>query len=88
MSPELEMLDQLLGGELPLSVIRGLFDDSERFAQAVAAILHAGEVRLYVDGDEAPRWRWADVLSAPRDQTDLAGARLDITEAGVRRIGG
>jgi hypothetical protein len=88
MSPELETLDQLLGGDLPLAVIRGLFDDGERFARAVAAMLYAGEVRLYVDGDEAPRWRWAEVLAAARDQTDLANARLDITEAGIRRIDG
>jgi hypothetical protein len=88
MSPELETLDQLLGGDMPLAVIRGLFDDGERFVRAVAAMLNAGDVRLYIDGDETPRWRWTEVLVAARDRAEPANARLDITEAGVRRIGG
>ena len=33
MSPELETLDQLLGGDLPLTVIRKLFPDAERFVR-------------------------------------------------------
>jgi hypothetical protein len=55
MSPELETLDQLLGGDMPLAVVCGLFDNGERFARSVAAMLHAGEVRLYVDGVGVPR---------------------------------
>jgi hypothetical protein len=87
MSPELETLDQLLGGDLPLAVVRGFFEGDARFARAVAAMLHAGEVRLHVDGIEVPRWRWREVLSSTQEQSGPAGARLAITEAGVRRIG-
>ncbi|AMV37881.1 hypothetical protein [Planctomyces sp. SH-PL62] len=88
MSPELETLDQLLCGDMPLAVIRELFDDGERFARAVAAMLHAGELRLHLNGDEAPYWRWPEVLAAARDRIYPADARLDIAEAGVRRIVG
>jgi len=86
MSPELEMLDQLLAGGMPLVVIRGLFDDGERFQRAAMAMLHAREVRLLVDGVEPPRWRWAEILTAAHDQEDSAGAWFEITEAGARRI--
>jgi hypothetical protein len=33
-------------------------------ARGVAAMLHAGDVRIFVDGDEAPCWRSAEVLAA------------------------
>ena len=46
MSPELETLDQLLGGDLPIAVIRGLFDDDSHFAHAVEAMLCEMEIRL------------------------------------------
>ena len=83
MSPELGTLGQLLGGDLPLTVIRRLFPDRERFVGAVVAMLGAGEVRL-LDADRRviPRWRWRDVLLAEPDI-----ARLEITELGIRRIG-
>jgi hypothetical protein len=84
MSPELETLDQLLGGSLPLPVIRGLFDDDGRFVGAVTAMLDAGEVRLLAgDGYEVPRWQWRELLADRGEQTV---ARLDITRAGARRI--
>jgi hypothetical protein len=83
MSPELETLDQLLGGDLPLPIIRGLFGEESRFVRAIEAMLEAGEVRL-IEGDDTDvsRWRWREVLTTP-----AANTRLSITEAGVRRIG-
>ena len=39
MSPELETLDQLQGGDLLLSVIRGLFLDHDSFVRGVAGVL-------------------------------------------------
>jgi hypothetical protein len=86
MSPELETLDQLLGGDLTLAIVRGLFETDERFVRAVLAMLDAGEIRLYANGVEVPRWRRRDMLSAP-GQSGLAEPRLTITEAGARRVG-
>jgi hypothetical protein len=82
MSLELETLDQLCGGDLPIAVVRGLFADSDRFVHAIMAMLSAGEIRL-VDADDAvvPRWRWRDILCA--SATDV---RLSITDTGARRI--
>lgn len=82
MSPELETLDQLLGGDLPLPVIRGLFDDQDRFARAITAMLEAGELRLVEAAEtDVPRWRWREVLNANAGST-----RVAITKAGVKRI--
>ena len=86
MSPELETLDQLLGGDLTLAVIRGLFETDEGFVRAILAMLDAEEILLYADGIEAPRWRWREMLSA-RGQSGLAEPRVTITEAGVKRVG-
>ena len=87
MSPELATLDELLCEDLPLAVVRGLFDDGDRFVRAVSAMLETGEVCLYVDDDEVPRWERREALAAARDGKETAGARLAIAEAGVRRIG-
>ena len=88
LSPELETLDQLLGGDLPLAVICGLFGDDARFAQGILAMLDAGDVRLLAaDGVQVPRWQWPEVLGATPGETARAEARLAITQAGVRRIG-
>lgn len=82
MSPELEALDQLLGGNLPASVIRGLFPDTDHFLAAMRAMLMAGEIRLLnTDHAEIPRWDWSRALAL---QCDLL--RFDITDAGADRI--
>jgi hypothetical protein len=86
MAPELETLDQLLGGDLPPAVIRGLFETDDRFARAIAAMLRDAEVRLRVDGVDVPRRRWREVLAAACTPSGPTGARLEITDAGVRRI--
>jgi len=81
MSPELETLDQLLGGSLQLAVIRGLYSDDFAFARGIHGLLAAGDVRLSDGATEVPQWQWGQALAG-----DLAGLRLDITSAGSRRI--
>ena len=46
-SPELETLDQLLGGDLPIGVIRGFYESEERFCRASMAMLRDGHIRLH-----------------------------------------
>jgi hypothetical protein len=82
MSPELETLDQLLGGDLPLSLIRSLFAEEQRFVRGLLALLGTGEVRLLdSNGVEVPRWQWQEVL-----KTACASHHLSITDLGARRI--
>jgi hypothetical protein len=85
-SPELETLDQLLGGDMPLAVVRKLFPTADSFVRGVTGLLSGGDVRLVdCDGQELPRWRWREVL----DETSAisTGVRLGLTEQGARKIG-
>lgn len=85
MSPELDTLDQLLGGDMPLPLIRVQYPDDARFARGLLWLLHAGEVRLVGDdGTELPLWRCREVLVDPDTRGRM---RVVITRAGVSRIG-
>jgi hypothetical protein len=87
LTPELEVLDQLLGGDLPLHVVAALFDDSERCDRAIAAMIAAGEVRV-LDSARAPvpLWRVRELRSQPEFWAAASGYRLEITDAGSKRI--
>lgn len=81
MSPELETLDQLQGGDLPPSVVRKLYPDNVRFLDGVLGLLRSGDVRLTdKNGRDVPEWRWGEALAE-------AGARLSLTDQGAKRIG-
>ena len=87
MSPELETLDQLLGGQLALSIIRNVYPDDEAFRQGVHGLLNTGDVRLLTsDGSEVPAWRWRELFveGAVMEQLDLLS--LDITGDGAKKI--
>jgi len=83
MSDELELLDQLLGHNEPLAVMRQLFSSTERFVRAATAMLTAGDIRLLdEDGIDIPAWRWRQVLA----EQPLAPYFLSITDQGVKRF--
>ena len=83
MSPELETLDLLQGGDLPLSVIRGRFTTHEAFTQGVRGLLTCGDVKLIYSGVEVPEHQWAQHL-ANVGQKD--GPIISLTEQGAKRI--
>lgn len=82
MSPELEMLDQLLGGDLPVSEVRSLFDNNDRFVHAALAMLNADEIRL-IDGDanDVPKWKSVEAL-----KSNSGSERIRITDGGINRV--
>lgn len=84
MSPELTILDDLLGGDVSLDQARALFDRDERFTRAILFMLDAGEIRLLdsSSGAEVPRRRWAESLLPAA----LRAYRLSITDRGLARI--
>jgi len=89
MIPELETLEQILDDDLPLSIVRGFFDDGRRFRCAIAAMLDAGEVRLLTeDGAEVPCWRWREVLGEGANLQSSETTRLGITALGVKKVSG
>lgn len=81
MSPELETLDQLLGGNTPLSVIRRLYIDQSAFEAAIVSLLNGGDVRLFSASQKIPRRHWKDTL---RSRT--GPCTLSITQQGVERV--
>lgn len=84
MSPELETLDQLIGGDMALPLIRGLFLDDDLFVCGLSGLLHAGELRLLGDdGMELAQWRWREVLAEPETWPAI---HVSLTPAGARRI--
>jgi hypothetical protein len=86
MSPELETLDQLLSGPLPVVVLRRLYDSDEHFVRGIAAMLHVGEVRLLENGTNVPSFRWQSVLEPSEREGRTEKLELEITDAGLRRI--
>lgn len=87
MSPELETLDQLLTGQLSLSIIRKVYVDEDSFIRGVHGLLSAGDVRLLMnDGTEVPSWRWRELFIEGGAMKALDQLKLDITIQGVQRI--
>ena len=87
MSPELETLDQLEGGDLPLTVIHSLYPDASAFQCGVHGLLKCGEVRLMENGSEVPNWRWRGLFDLGEVMEMLDAMTLSITERGGKRIG-
>ena len=83
MSREIETLDQLLCGSLPLRVIRGLYPDHKTFAVAIHALLRNGDVRLISDGTEVPHWRWRELFEAGAVKKEMPRLRLEVTDRGA-----
>jgi hypothetical protein len=88
MTQELEVLDQLLGGDLPLNVIAGLFPDREHCQRAIAKMFQAGQI-LILDssGNPIAFWRFRELKAQPETWAVGTQYRLSITEAGSQLIG-
>lgn len=86
-SLELEILDQLLGGDLPLNALRDLFPSDARFTQAVHGLLLNGDVQLRDSTrSDLPKWWWQSLFGEQAAMEELSAYRLHITDRGIRRI--
>ena len=86
-SPELETLDQLLGGDMPLSVIRRAWPDDARFLVGVKALVLARDVLLLAhDGAEVPQWRLRELFDERSVLNELNRFTLHLTQQGNRRV--
>jgi hypothetical protein len=87
MSQELEVLDQLLGGDLPLEVIAGLFPDRDQCRRAVGAMLAGSEVSVLDSaGRPVPAWRYHELERTTDLWCDGTPYRLSVTAAGAKRV--
>jgi hypothetical protein len=88
MSPELEVLDQLLDGDMPLASVCRLFPNVAQFRQAVLAMLEAADVALLDDiGSPVPPWQWQAALQRDLGSADQRAAPLlRLTDKGAKRV--
>jgi hypothetical protein len=87
MTPELEVLDQLQGGDLPLEVVAKRFDDHSRFLNALVRMVEAGEVAL-IDpaGNAVPHWHFQEIARGDTRNAAVGSIRVSLTDIGARRI--
>ena len=72
-SPEMETLDQLIGGGLWLSLVRGFYPNDIAFLEGVHGLLSCGDVHLLrADREEVPHWRWCELFIGGRALKELA----------------
>ena len=86
MSPELDTLDQLLGSDMSLDVVRKIFSDDESFTRGLLGLLQNGDVQLIVDGSDVPQWRWRELFDNGEVLGDLARFQLAITDQGAKLV--
>jgi hypothetical protein len=87
MSPELETLDQLLGGDLSLTIVRMLYSDADTFLRGIQALLSNGDVRPFsIEGPEVPDFEWRELFRDKSVLDKLASLKLKITQQGVDKV--
>jgi hypothetical protein len=87
MSSELETLDQLEGGDLRLSVVRGFYPDDDAFNLGVLGQLSRGDVRLLTaDQTEVPRWPWRELFVVGVALNELDHYVLSITDREAKKV--
>ena len=88
MTPELEVLEQILDGDLPMNVIADLFSDLDHCRDAIGAMLKEDEVHV-VDATRQPipEWRYRELASTTDFWSVGTRYRLSITDKGAQRIG-
>ena len=85
--PELETLDQLLGGDMKLDVIRKVWPDDERFLVGIKALVSSGDVLLLASGAaEVPKWRWRQLFDERSVLAELSSLSLRVTNQGSARV--
>lgn len=87
MSPELETLDQSLGGDLSLAIIQRVYPNVDTFKLGVLGLLNDGDVCvLEADGAIASEWRWRELFSEKSASYDPAKLKLTLTAQDARRV--
>jgi hypothetical protein len=87
MSPELETLDQLLGGRLSLSIVRKLYPDEKAFQAGILGLLDAGDVRLLAgDGSEVAPWHQKELFATGNIVHERPTLTLEITQQGICKL--
>ena len=82
--PEMEMIEQLIGGDLPLAAVRSLFDSDERARKVVGLYLGKGIVVFTRQECTMPLWESLALLRNPEPLERHEQVRVLLTEYGAR----
>jgi hypothetical protein len=82
--PEMEMIDQLIGGDLPLTAVSRLFDSDERARKVVGLYLGKGIVVFIRQESTMPLWESLTLLRNPEPLERHEEVRVSITDYGAR----
>jgi hypothetical protein len=85
--PELETLDQLVGGDMALSVIRQVFPTDDGFVQGIFGLLQQGDVVLVAHGAVVPEWQVRVLFREKQVLGELERYALRLTKAGASKVG-
>ena len=73
---------------MPLSVVRLVYQDDQRFASSTHAMLTSGDVSLRDEHGEAiPSWRWKELFIDGAWVCDQSRLLLELTDQASKRIG-
>jgi hypothetical protein len=94
LSPELELLEQLTGGDIPLGIASKLFPDTERFLNVVDIFLRSQSVRVIRTESDNERfvqpWELRLLLEIPEAWAQRPGQpaeyRLQLTAEGYKQF--
>jgi len=85
--PELETLDQLLGDDMPVSVICRFYPTPDACRKGLLGLLHEGDVILLnPEQSQIPQWRRRELFSQDDWLQKLRDFRLRITEQGANKM--
>jgi hypothetical protein len=88
--PELELVDQLLGGSMALPVVCGLFENDAHARRVLAAYVSNGVVVLSDEDGNLPAWKCQEVFRNSQPLSGYTKVRVVVTEKGAKsfEVGG
>jgi hypothetical protein len=81
-SPEMEMIDQLTGGDTPLRVFCRIFDDDASLRRTLVCYVSKDVVILKDQDGEFTKWKSLDLLRTPVPLDTLEQVRVELTDSG------
>ena len=83
-SPEMELIDQLLGGDLPLPAVARLFPEEARARLALMQYVSDDVVALREQGAVLPTWRSQELLRQPEPFDKDSDIHVSLTDKGAK----
>jgi hypothetical protein len=81
---ELEVIDQLCGGDLPLRVIVGMFRDVDHARRVLRIYIDKNVVTLSDEDRTLPQWECQTILRDSDRMNESGNLRVHLTEYGAK----